>query len=359
MIAGHASRNVTIGLAMVVIGGGLVLWAPIARAEGDALAAPDVTTQATLNAITRRAEQILAERGRAARLQVSGEFSQGVGYERNPSYASDHKGSSFTEDDLYLALSKKLTPTVTWQGTYSGSYLYYVKLAADTYSSQTLTPLKLIWRPNQMWRMDGGVDLSYLWYLSLKRSEASNYQELKPWVGVRQNLFGTWFQSVRYQWFVRHYLSARARDGAGKATRSYREDHRDGVRYELGTTWHDTLVKARYDWYLNDSNDARNDFYDAQDNKATLSISKSLTRKFSVLASYAHELKHYAHRPVTGITPKKVRYDEIHTWALAGNYDFNPTWSLSPSFSYSRNNSNDPTGEYYDWAISTALTAHF
>ena len=363
MIAGQDSQKVILGL-FIVVGAVLLLRAPVALAQGIAIAAPaDVdltpTTQETIDAIKRRAEQILAQRQRAKEVQFSGELSQGIGFERNPSYSSDHKGDSFVEDDLYMTLSKKLTPTVTWQGVYSGSYIYYFKLAADTYSSQTFTPLKLIWRPDQMWRFDGGIDLTYLWYLYTKYSKTSSYQEVKPWVGVRQNLFGTWFHAIRYQWFLRHYLSASARDGLGKATLSHREDTRDTLRYELGTTWKDTLFKARYEWYLNDSNDARNDFYDAQDNRVTLSISRPLTEKLSALASYSHELRHYAHRPVSGIAPKKVRYDEIHTWGISGSYDFNRTWSLNPSFTYTRNNSNDPTAEYFDWTVSTALTARF
>jgi len=359
MIAGQNSQKVILRLILAV-GAVLLLQAPLALAEESAIAAPDVTPtpQETINAIKRRAEQILAERQRAKEMQFSGEFSQGIGFERNPSYTADHKSDSFVEDDLYLTLLKKLTPTVTWQGVYSGAYIDYFNLGIDSYSSQTLTPLKLIWRPNQMWRVDGGVDLTYLWYLSGK-SKTSSYQEAKPWVGVRQNLFGTWFHGVRYSWFLRHYLSARARDGLGRATRSHREDTRDNLRYELGTTWKDTFFKARYEWYVNDSNDARNDFYDAQDNRVTLSISRPLTKKFSALASYSHELRHYAHRPVTGIAPKKVRYDEIYTWAISGSYDLNKTWSLNPGFTYTRNNSNDPTGEYYDWTVSTALTARF
>ncbi len=354
MIAGPNSRRIAACLFLI---GGLLLQVPCVLAPPPE--DPTPSTQETINVIKQRAEQILAERKRAKQLQFYGEASQGFGFERNPSYSSNHKSSAYSEEDLYLLLSKKLAPQWTWQGIYSGSYTHYFKLMLDTYSYQTLTPLKLIWKPNRMWRIDGGVDLTHLWYLDTKDSKSSSYQELKPWTGVRQNLWGSWFHAIRYSWFLRHYTSARARDGLGRATLSLREDTRDAFRYELGTTWKDTLLKGRYDYYLNDSNDARNDFYDAQDNKFTLSISRPLTKKLSALASFSHELKHYAHRPVGGIAPKKVRYDEIYTWNISGSYDFNPTWSLNPAFMYTRNNSNDPTGEYYDWTASVALTAHF
>ncbi|MBI3333696.1 MAG: outer membrane beta-barrel protein, partial [Candidatus Omnitrophica bacterium] len=165
-------------------------------------------------------------------------------------------------------------------------------------------------------------------------------------------------QGVRYEWFIRDYLSKKARNGLGSATLSDRQDTRHRLRYELGTTWMETFLRVRQEWYLHDSNDARNDFYDAGDYKVSAFVHRPLTKRLSLNVSYSFERKNYKHRPVVGIRPE-ARYDDTHTWTVAGAYEFNRAWSLNPSVSRRSLNSNEPTGEYVDTTISANLTARF
>ena len=320
-----------------------------------AWAAEAPTIQEVVAAIKRRAQQILEERRKARRLRVSGEVSQLVGYDSNPANDPARKGDTYFEESLYLNWSKKLTPTIAWSGTYSGSYDKYLEYTDGDYTSHTVTPTKLVWQPGRMWRVEGAMDLGYTYY---PHEMASNYKEVKPYLGVRQNLWGRWFHSIRYEYLLKQYFGKQARDGAGVNTSTHRLDQRHKLRYEVGTTWHDTLVKVRNEWYGVDSNDASNDFYDAQDYKVTASLNRQLTKRWSANASYAYELKQYRHRAVSGITAE-ARYDSTHTWTLAGTYDLNDTWSLGPNFTYKYLDSNDPTGEYVDYTITTTLTARF
>lgn len=343
-----------LGAALVSGAGGIALaQEPPERERAEREAAP--TTQEVIAAIKRRAQQILEERRKARRLRASGEFSQLVGYENNPSNGVEHKGDSYVEHSLYLGLSKKLTPTMSWNSSYSGSFDNYQEYGDGDYWSHTLTASKLTWQPGRMWRVDGGVDLNVTYY---PRASASNYREVKPSVGVRQNLYGAWYHLVRYEWFLRDYISKKARDGASAETLSDRQDTRHRVRYEFGTTWKGALYKVKQEFYWHDSNDARTDFYDAEDYKVTLSWNRQLTKKFSVTPSYSFERKNYSHRTVSGITAES-RYDDTHTWTLGGAYDLNETWSVNPNLSYKWLNSNDPTGEYIDLTVSGTLTARF
>ncbi len=333
---------------------GLFILQPLALAQKPPAPAVTPTTAEVVAAIKRRAQQILEERKKAKRLRTSWEVSQLVGYESNPSNGVDHVGDTYFESSTYLSLSKKLAPTLTAQGLYSGSFTNYVEYGDGDYTSQTLTP-KLLWQPGRMWRIDGGSDFNMTYY---PRSKASNYREAKLFLGIRQNLFGNWFHSIRYEWFYRDYISKKARDGGGAETTQARIDQRHRMRYEVGTTWKETLMKVKQEWYLHESNDARNDFYDAVDYKMTASLNRPLTEKLTANFSYSFERKNYRHRTVSGIT-SEARYDDTQTWTLSGAYDFNKTWSFSPSFSYKFLDSNEPTGEYIDTTISGTLTARF
>ena len=345
-----------IAIGLLAVSTAFLSRASVGVAQESPPSGTTLTTEEVIAAIKRRAERALEERRRAKPLQWFFEFSSGGGYEKNPSYSQSHKGDSFVEEDLFMEVSKKLTPTLTWGGTYSNSYVNYFELTDDTYTYQTLTPLKLIWQPDRRWRLDSGVDLDYLWY---PNNSPANYQELKPWIGVRQNLWGSWYQSARYLWFLRHYVSAKARNGLGTGTRSPREDTRNTLRYEVGTDWLKTSLKARGEWYLNDSNDARQDFYDAEDYKLTGFVSRPLTEKLSLSASYTFERKSYLHRQVIGVQRPRARYDDIQTYSVFAIYDINKTWSLNPRFSYTHLNSNEPTGEYFDYTVSGVVTAKF
>jgi len=309
----------------------------------------------TLDAIKRRALEILQER-RQTKLQFYGEVSQGVGYEKNPLYGSARKGDWFFEDGLFLWWSRKLTPTITWQGSYVGDYLGYPKLTDANLTLSTVTPVKLLWQPTPMWRVDGGADLGYLWF---PNEGSAGFREFKPTIGVRQNLWGHWFHAVRFDSSLRRYIAAHARDDAGNSKPAHRRDVRPRIRYEVGTTWRDTFLKVRHEWYWNNSNDQQQDFYDARDYKVTALVSRPITQRFSIEASYSYELKNYLHRAVSQVSPDRARHDDVDTWTLTGLYELNPTWSVSPSFTHTRNNSNEPTGEYVDWSTELTLTAHF
>ena len=68
-----------------------------------------VSPEEALAAIKRRAKKILEAKHRARRLKFSGEISQAVAYETNPSNSSSHTGDTSEETSTYLTLSKKLT----------------------------------------------------------------------------------------------------------------------------------------------------------------------------------------------------------------------------------------------------------
>ena len=349
------------GIAAVLMGAVVFGWAAVGVADDDTATvaskqeATSSAQEETLDAIKRRALQIIQEH-QARQLQFYGEVSAGAGYEKNPLYGSARKGDGFTEESLFLLWSKQLTRTITWQGSYIGDYTGYPHLTDASLTFSSLTPAKLLWQLNPMWRAEGGVDLGYVWF---PKDGNSGYREFKPNVGIRQNLWGSWFHTLRFDSSLRRYIAAHARDDAGNPKPAHRRDIRPRIRYEVGTTWLKTMLRVRNEWYWNDSNDQQQDFYDARDYKLTASLTRPITQKLSLSASYSYELKHYLHRAVSQVSPDRARHDDIDTWNLAATYDLTPTWSVSPSFTYTRDRSNEPTGEYFDWTTALALTAHF
>ena len=326
---------------------------PLAQAQEDRTLTS--TEREVIAAIRRRAKQILEARRQARRLRFSGQASQVVAYENNPANASAHVGDTYLEEDLYLSLTKPMTPTLQWQGSYYLANTNYLEYSDGNYLSQTLTPLKFSWRPGAVWRVEGWVDLDHNWY---PEAAASGYRQVKLSARVRQNHLRRYYHQFQYEWFLRGYLGKRARDGGGADTLDRREDARHRVRYTVGATLKRTLFSVENDWYLNDSNDFQTDFHDSQTHKVTASVNHPFTDKFSTNASYSLERKNYEHRVVTGITAE-ARYDETHTMTLQGTYQLTPKWSVSPKFTYKTLDSNQSSGEYADATGSLTVSASF
>ena len=324
-------------------------------------AKPSITSEAIVEAVKRRALQILEARRKAKRLRHYLEFSQVIGYETNPLNTGSRKGDTFIEEDSYVLFSKYLTETLTWSGSYYGIYTKYLQLGEVDYTSHTLTPVKLRWQPTKMWRVETWMDLDYLYY---PISEDASYRQLKPVVRIRQDVGKGWYHHVQYEWAGRGYLHRRARDGDGEETLSRRQDHRNRLRHRVGTTmpklWRVTGVSCyvENDWYTNDSNDGLQNFYDYDVWKLTGSLSGDLTNKWSVSANYAFERKNYDARKVIGIT-EEARYDDKHSVSTSLAYNLNDTWRMSTGFAYDHLDSNEPTGEFDNAKYSLTLTAHF
>ncbi|HAM40707.1 MAG: hypothetical protein A3B73_00940 [Omnitrophica WOR_2 bacterium RIFCSPHIGHO2_02_FULL_63_39] len=361
----RAAVSVSLGLAGLL--GILALPAPLfaqeeaekqevrERAELPPLTA-QIPPEEALAAIKRRAKKILEARRAARRMKFSGELSEAFAYETNPATASSHKGNVSAETSAYLSWSKKLTPTLTWLGTYYGSYLLYEEYHAGDYTDHTLTPLKLQWQPGRMWRVESWLDLERNHYWP--DAADSSYKQIK-WTGrVRQNLFKSWYHQVQYEWFGRDYVHKKARDGGGADTATYRKDARYRARYKVGTTVKKALLSVENDFYNNDSNDNRNNYYDYHVWKITSSLSGSATKKLYLSGSFAFERKNYDVRPVSGIT-SEARYDDKYTMSTSASYDLNDTWRLAAGLTFDHLGSNEPTGEYDNMKESFTVTAKF
>ena len=314
-----------------------------------------IPPEEALAAIKRRAMKILEARRAARRLKFSGEVSQTIAYETNPSTSSSHKGDTSEETATYLTLSKKLTPMLDWSSSYSGSYLKYVNYGDGDYTDHTWTATKLRWQPRRMWRVESWLDLEYNYYPTAKDSTYRNFKTVSR---IRQNLFGSWYHQLQYEYFVRDYATKNARNGAGAETLSDRVDRRNRLRYKVGATVKKALLSVENDLYRNDSNDQRNDFYDYDVWKITGSASGNVTKKLYLSSSFAFERKNYRARKVTGINAE-ARYDDKYSITSGVSYDLNDAWKVAYDFSFDHLGSNEPTGEYDNAKYALKLTARF
>lgn len=314
-----------------------------------------ISPEAALAAIKRRAQKTLQMRRAARRLKFSGEVSEAVGYETNPSNSSSHKGDTYFDQSMYLTLSKQLTTTLNWSSSYAGNYLKYVDYGDGDYTDHSLTASKLRWQPGRMWRVESWLDLEYNFY---PKGKDSTYRNFKTVTRLRQNLFDSAYHQLQYEYFVRDYVTRNARDGAGSETLSDRVDRRNRVRYKAGGSVKKALLSVENEFYRNDSNDGRQDFYDYDVWKITSSLSGSATKKLYLSSSFAFERKNYRERKVNQITAE-ARYDDKYTMTTGASYDLNKMWKIAYDVSFDHLDSNETTGEFDNAKHALKVTARF
>lgn len=314
-----------------------------------------IPPEEALAAIKRRAQKVLEARRAARRLKFSGEVSEAVGYETNPSNSASHKGDTYFDQSAYLTLSKQLTTTLNWSSSYAGNYLKYVNYGDGDYTDHAFTASKLRWQPGRMWRAESWLDLEYNYYPTGKDS---TYRNFKTVTRLRQNLFGAAYHQLQYEYFVRDYATKNARNGAGSETINNRADRRHRLRYKVGGTVKKALLSVENDLYRNDSNDARQDFYDYDVWKITNSLSGQATKKLYLSGAFAFERKNYRTRKVNQITAE-ARYDDKYTMTSGASYDLNKTWRVAYDFSFDHLASNETTGEFDNAKHALKVTARF
>jgi hypothetical protein len=343
----------------ILFGSTQILFAAVADDDrGDRVS---VTREDVLAAIRRRAEKVLESREKTERVKGFFQFSNGIGYESNPATNGARKGDAYTEESVFGLFSKRLSPTLDWNGTYYIAYVHYFDYGDGDYASHTLTPVKLKWQPGRVLRWENWVDLDYNYYPT---ANDSTYRQVKFSSRLRQNMFETWFHQFQFSMFNRDYVRKLADRGDGTTTFSKRVDRRIRFRHKIGTTvkealyLKDALLSMENSFYNNDSNDESTDHYDYQTWKTTLSVSGSITEKLSFNGSFAYERKNYAHRVAVGVDPE-ARYDDKYSLSGTTTYAFNPNWDASFALSFDHLGSNEPTGEYDNMKYTLSVTTKF
>jgi hypothetical protein len=330
-----------------------------AQARPERRELPPLTAQIppaeALAAIKRRAQKVLEARRAARRLKFSGEASEAVGYETNPANSVVHKGDTYFDQSTYLTVSKQLTTTLNWSSSYAGNYLKYLDYGDGDYTDHTLTASKVRWQPGRTWRVESWLDLEYNYY---PKGKDSTYRNFKTVTRLRQNLLGAAYHQLQYEYFVRDYATKNARDGDGSETFSNRADRRNRLRYKVGGTVEKALLSIENDFYRNDSNDARQDFYDSDVWKITGSLSGNATKQLYLSGTFAFERKNYRERKVNQITAE-ARYDDKYTMTSGASYDVNQTWKIAYDVSFDHLDSNETTGEFDNAKHAVKVTARF
>ncbi|MBW2045350.1 MAG: hypothetical protein JRI96_10770 [Deltaproteobacteria bacterium] len=177
-------------------------------------------------------------------------------------------------------------------------------------------------------------------------------------VKFKQNLPENFYHSLGYEFMFKDYQTRKIRRFAGATGPKEREDMRNGVEYLLGKYFTNDLLKAKFQYYYNDSNDAFMDYYDYDSFRSTISWIHLFNDKLFGLLSFSRQLRSYENRTLTTDNGAK-EWDRTYVGTSALYYTLKEGLNLTLTYSYRQNYSNEPTSRYSGSIISLGANYSF
>lgn len=283
----------------------------------------------------------------AERLEYNVSANVNQGYDNNVLLDPSRKDDSFTESSVamnfrYPFLDDKLkikygfdVTDISYYNITDASILdSSASLGLDFHFLNTFTAspnyrFNIVWYPND----DQG---SYVW------NEAN--------ISLKQNLIerllflDRLYHKGTYRLSFQNFLHRKYRLGNKNFASKERADSRHTFEYETGLYIFDSLVKVYNQFYINESNDQYQDYYDYISYKLGGSIIHLFTKRLYATASFYWQKKYYKDR----LSSEDSRHekDDIYTLSSSFFYDITPQLSLFTNYSYRESQSTEPLQKY-------------
>jgi long-subunit fatty acid transport protein len=137
-----------------------------------------------------------------------------------------------------------------------------------------------------------------------------------------------------------------------------REDERHSVGYEIGKYFPDDLLKIKFQYYNNDSNEAYLKYYDFDSYKIGASLTHIFNKQFFCYASFSRQWRDFRSRTIS-LDADSKEWDRTYLAALGVYYNLSKQMTLGLSYTYRENWSNEPLENYSGSLISVSTSYKF
>lgn len=333
----------------------LLLAVPLALAETPA-AADQKAERAELfiGLLKRRAQRILEARRAPPPPPLSVSAGIAEGYESNVNLDGTRQGDLLTEESAAAAAGRALTTWLKGEVRWDLVHTHYQELTDSNLWMNTFGAVAQL-QPIRAVRMD----LKYEYgILNFPRDADSSFADhrVKAALLVAQTAWLT--HKIHWTYQAREYDTRKARDGGGTSiVGANRQDDRHTAGYELQVRFPKTVVRVGAEAYRNFSNEQFQDFYDWDDVKARVALTRILAPDWVATLMASHESRHYHRRSVPAIAV--AEQDALITVAGTLNYQLTAHTSATASVTYRHQDSNDPRLDFTDWLTQVGMTLSF
>lgn len=176
--------------------------------------------------------------------------------------------------------------------------------------------------------------------------EDGTYIDNQARVYMEQDIiFNLLYHEAGYEFSIKNYSHNKVLGSNKTRTSELREDLRHTVDYEVGMyLFNRAILKAKLEFYRNDSNYQYFDFYDYWSFKVRPSFILMLTKKLYTSSSFTYQQRLYDDR--LSSEDNEHVYDDTYSFNVSVLYDVSKSLTLAVNYSYRENSSNDPLQKY-------------
>lgn len=175
---------------------------------------------------------------------------------------------------------------------------------------------------------------------------------------VKHKITDRIYQKGTYRLLIKNYTDRNIQLADKTVDDQLRFDVRNTFEYELGVyIGSKTKFRVFDQFYINNSNEEYQNYYDYLNNKVGCSLVRSLTKKLCSVTTFYYQFRRYYDRYISdGNTREKDDYYMVSTSLL---YDLAKDVSVFFNYSHIENHSNEPTEKYADSTFESGLYYSF
>ena len=163
---------------------------------------------------------------------------------------------------------------------------------------------------------------------------------------LKQKLPDKFYHSLSYELRYKDYDNRKIRLAPTILySNKKREDLRNTLEYEVGKYFSKDLIRARFQYYHNDSNEHFLDYYDYDSYKTTVSLTHMFDNKTFGYFSFSRQYRDYSARTLI-LDAGSKEWQRTYVISAGLYYNIKKDLTLSCNYSYRQNWSNERTDRY-------------
>ncbi len=206
---------------------------------------------------------------------------------------------------------------------------------------------------NKNWKLSTRYRFSLA---ELPHSSGDDFMDNSLELKLAQKLPQKIFHSLGYELMYKNYQQRKLRTSGMIYSEKEREDERHTVAYEIGKYFPDDLLKIKFQYYNNDSNDAYLKYYDYDSYKIGASLTHIFNKKLFGSFSFSRQWRDFRSRTIS-VDSNFKEWDRTYLSVLGLYYNITKQLTLGLNYTYRQNCSNEPL-ENYSGSLTSVSTSY-
>jgi hypothetical protein len=332
----------------VVIMAIVVMCAPMLCAAAD-VREEDTTPRTKKIYLDNETQKSFLEKGKLKNI-----VGVSVGYDDNTHLDSQRDGDAFMQTYFKTTFNSPVNKKLKGILTYELMNLMYASESdLDVISNGLYGGVD--YKINKNMSLMAGYALDWVAYF---QSNDNDYINNRLPVELRQKLPRNMYHSLNYELSYKNYLDWHTRTGAAAYSDKKRNDWRNTVAYEVGKYLPKDLLRLKFEYFCNNSNERYLKYYDYDSYKIGVSATHLFSDKVFGYLSFYRQYRDFRSRTLS-VDGNFKEWDRTYVGTSSLYYNVNKSFTLGLNYTYRQNVSNEPIENYSGSIMSLASYYRF